>query len=100
MEQVQLVRNILTVSDFSPRPLGPLPRLHSYQLIVLSSTLALFLALLTGSSLPIHLISGLLLPLLLLSAPDALADYWPWFSVVLLGRSLSGWLVALDVTHD
>ena len=96
MEQVQYLKEKLTIREFQHLQIGRLPSLGSYELIILSIVLALVIAFVTAFKPIIYILNGVLLPFYLIGYPKN-ADYWFWFVMLLLLRQVLKAYVGLDV---
>lgn len=97
MEQLQSLKQTLSLPNFPVYPLTRFFSVGSYEIIMLSTIVSLMLTLWSGSTFPIYCFNGLVLPVLFIRNGTKLGSYWQWLSILLLGRQIVHTLVVADV---
>lgn len=98
MEQLQALKQTLSLPNFPTYPVTSFFTLGSYEIIMLTTILSLICTLVTGSTFPIYTLNGLFLPLLYLHYGNDLGSYWQWFAILLLARQIIHTLAVVDVS--
>ena len=73
MEQVDYLKQKLSIKEFTPFQLAPLPALACFELILGTASLCLLASMLWGLNLPIYLGCGVFLPFALLGRKETLS---------------------------
>ena len=99
MEQINYLKQKLTIGHFTPIKIKHLPALDSYYIILLVSSLCLLLSIFFRSSFAVYIGIGFGLPIFFLGKDCTLRmkHYWFWFCVILVVRNLTTFASALDV---
>lgn len=97
MEQLQSLKQTLSLPTFPVYPLTSFLSIGSYEIIMLSTILSLMLTLWSGNTFSIYFLNGFMLPVMFIRYGNNLGNYWQWLSILLLGRQIIHNLVVADV---
>lgn len=99
MEQINYLKQKLTIGYFTPIKIKHLPALDSYYIILFVSSMCLLLSIFFHSNFSVYIGIGFGLPIFFLGKDVTLRmkHYWLWFCVLLVLRNLTTFGLALDV---
>ena len=101
MEQLNYIKDKLSIPHFKPLKVEPLPPFESYHLILIITSFSLILSMICDSNFAIYIGTGFVLPIFLLGKEEVfkLKDYWIWLSILLLTRDIIQFASAFDVLY-